>query len=208
VHPWAPGDGYLYDLEAQLVDPASGLADSYQQSVGVRTVEVRGTEFLINGKPFHLTGFSMHEDHPTLGKAHHGAFWVQDFALLDWIGANSFRTLHYPYSEDVLDYADRHCIVVIDETAAVGLNMGLGGGIFDAQGLPAYSDDTVNKRTPRAHAQATRELVARTRTTPASRSGRSPTSPSRRPPSRRSTSIRCSMSSARRTQRGRRGSSM
>ena len=45
---------------------------------------------------------------------------VHDFALMEWIGANSFRTSHYPYAEEVLDYADRHGIVVIDETAAVG----------------------------------------------------------------------------------------
>jgi beta-glucuronidase len=66
VHPWAPGDGYLYDLEVQLVDPDGTLVDSYHQSLGVRTIEVRGTEFLINGEPFHFTGFGMHEDHPTL----------------------------------------------------------------------------------------------------------------------------------------------
>jgi beta-glucuronidase len=106
VHPWAPGDGYLYDLEVRLVDAAGALIDSYHQSVGVRTVEVRGTQFLINGEPFHFTGFGMHEDHPTLGKGHNDAFLVQDFGLLEWIGANSFRTSHYPYSEDVLDHTD------------------------------------------------------------------------------------------------------
>ena len=166
VHPWAPGDGYLYDLEVQLVDPDSGLVDSYHQSVGVRTVEVRGAEFLINGEPFRFTGFGMHEDHPTLGKGHNAAFLVQDFALLEWIGANSFRTSHYPYSEDVLDLADRHGIVVIDETAAVGLNMGLGGGIFGAQGYQTFSDDTINEQTRAVHAQAIRELVARDKNHP------------------------------------------
>ena len=70
-----------------------------------------------------------------IGKGHNDAFLVHDFELLNWIGANSFRTSHYPYSEDVLDYADRQGIVLIDETAAVGLNMGLGGGIFGAPGL-------------------------------------------------------------------------
>jgi beta-glucuronidase len=166
VHPWAPGDGYLYDLEVQLVDPSGTLVDSYHQSVGVRTVEVRGAEFLINGAPFRFTGFGMHEDHPTLGKGHNPAFLVQDFALLKWIGANSFRTSHYPYSEDVLDLADRHGIVVIDETAAVGLNMGLGGGIFGAQGYQTFSDDTINEQTRAVHAQAIRELVARDKNHP------------------------------------------
>jgi beta-glucuronidase len=166
VQPWAPGDGYLYDLEVQLVDPAGALVDSYHQSVGVRTVEVRGTEFLVNGEPFRFTGFGMHEDHPTLGKGHNDAFLVQDFALLSWIGANSFRTSHYPYSEDVLDLADSRGIVVIDETAAVGLNMGLGGGIFGAQGYQTFSDDTINDETQAVHAQAIRELVARDKNHP------------------------------------------
>lgn len=170
VHPWAPGDGYLYDLELQLVsgagDAAGVVVDSYHQSVGVRTVEVRGAQFLINGEPFHFTGFGMHEDHISLGKAHNDACLVQDFALLDWIGANSFRTSHYPYAEDVLDYADRNGIVVVDETAAVGLNMGLGGGIFGSQGYETFSADTINDVTREVHAQAIRELVARDKNHP------------------------------------------
>jgi beta-glucuronidase len=166
VHLWAPGHGYLYDLEARLVDAAGAVVDSYHQPVGIRTVEVRGTEFLINGDPFYFKGFGMHEDHATIGKAHSPAHLVQDFELLEWIGANSFRTSHYPYSEDVLDYADRHGIVVIDETAAVGLNMGLGGGIFGGQGYTTFSPETINDATREVHARAIRELVARDKNHP------------------------------------------
>jgi beta-glucuronidase len=166
VHRWAPGDGYLYDLEAQLVDEAGTVVDSYHQSVGVRTVTVSGTRFLINGEPFYFTGFGKHEDLAVIGKGHNDAFMIHDFELLTWIGANSFRTSHYPYSEDVLDYADRHGIVIIDETAAVGLNMGLGGGIFGSQGYTTYSPDTVNDTTRAVHAQAIRELIARDRNHP------------------------------------------
>jgi beta-glucuronidase len=166
VHLWAPGHGYLYDLEVQLVDDSAVVLDTYHQSVGIRTVEVRGTEFLINGDPFYFKGFGMHEDHSTIGKAHSPAHLVQDFELLDWIGANSFRTSHYPYSEDVLDYADRHGIVIIDETAAVGLNMGLGGGIFGGQGYTTFSPETINESTREVHAQAIRELIGRDKNHP------------------------------------------
>jgi beta-glucuronidase len=166
VHRWAPGDGYLYNLELQLVDQAGSIVDSYHQSVGVRTVAVEGTRFLVNGEPVYFTGFGMHEDHAVLGKAHNDAHMLHDFELLEWIGANSFRTSHYPYSEDVLDQADRRGILVIDETAAVGLNMGLGGGIFGAQGYTTFSPDTVNDRTREVHAQAIRELVARDKNHP------------------------------------------
>ncbi|HST63904.1 MAG TPA: beta-glucuronidase [Mycobacteriales bacterium] len=166
VRRWEPGAGYLYDLELQLVDRDGSTVDSYHQGVGIRTVAVDGIRFLINGEPFHFTGFGMHEDHAVLGKAHSDAHMLHDFALLEWIGANSFRTSHYPYSQDVLDYADRRGIVVIDETAAVGLNMGLGGGIFGTQGYTTFSPETINEETREVHAQAIRELVARDKNHP------------------------------------------
>jgi beta-glucuronidase len=165
VHKWAPGDGYLYDLEIQLVR-GDTVVDSYHQSVGVRTVKVDGIRFLINGEPFYFTGFGKHEDVPVIGKGHNDAYLVHDFELLKWIGANSFRTSHYPYSEDVLDYADREGIVLIDETAAVGLNMGLGGGIFGGQGYQTFSPETANDATREVHAQAIRELIARDKNHP------------------------------------------
>ena len=165
VHKWAPGDGYLYDLEIQLMRDDT-VVDSYHQSVGVRTVKVDGIRFLINGEPFYFTGFGKHEDVPVIGKGHNDAYLVHDFELLKWIGANSFRTSHYPYSEDVLDYADREGIVLIDETAAVGLNMGLGGGIFGTQGYQTFSPETANDATREVHAQAIRELIARDKNHP------------------------------------------
>ncbi|HKG51113.1 MAG TPA: beta-glucuronidase [Actinomycetales bacterium] len=165
VHPWAPGDGYLYDLEVSLVRDGRTV-DTYHQRVGVRTVSVSGTQFLINGEPFYFTGFGKHEDLTVIGKGHNDAFLVRDFELLRWVGANSFRTSHYPYSEDVLDYADRQGIVLIDETAAVGLNMGLGGGIFGGQGYTTFSPETINATTQQVHAQAIRELIARDKNHP------------------------------------------
>jgi beta-glucuronidase len=165
VQRWAPRRGYLYDLELQLLD-GDTVVDSYHQNVGVRTVRVDGSRFLINGEPFFFTGFGKHEDIPVIGKAHNDAYLLHDFELLKWIGANSFRTSHYPYAEDVIDYADGQGIVVIDETAAVGLNMGLGGGIFGAQGYQTFSPDTVNDATREVHAQAIRELIARDKNHP------------------------------------------
>src|SRR4051794_2289500 len=124
VRPWRPGEGYLYELRIELLE-GPGVVDSYTLPVGIRTVEVRGNRFLVNGEPFHFTGSGKHEDAAVRGKGHDDALMVHDFALLDWIGANSFRTSHYPYAEEVLDFADRHGIVVIDETAAVGQNLGM-----------------------------------------------------------------------------------
>ena len=165
VHPWRPGEGYLYDLEVSLHDE-DRLIDSYVLPVGVRTVEIRGQQFLINGEPFYFRGFGKHEDAAVRGKGHDDALMVHDFELMDWIGANSFRTAHYPYAEEVLDHADRHGVVVIDETAAVGLNLPLSGGMIGADKRPTYSDGTINAASREVHAQAIRELVARDKNHP------------------------------------------
>jgi beta-glucuronidase len=165
VHPWRPGEGYLYALTAEIRD-GDEVVDTYTLAVGVRTVEVSGTQFLINGEPFYFRGFGMHEDLAVRGKGHDDVMMVHDFALLDWIGANSFRTSHYPYAEEVLDHADRHGIVVIDETAAVGLNLALGVATGGGGRRATFSDRTVNDATRATHAQAIRELIARDKNHP------------------------------------------
>jgi beta-glucuronidase len=162
---WRPGAAYLYDLVIEVLD-GEEVVDSYTEPFGVRTVEVRGTQFLINGEPFYFTGFGKHEDTPVRGKGHDNAYLVHDFQLMQWVGANSFRTSHYPYAEEVMEFADRHGIVVIDETAAVGINLAVEGGIAGRPHRPTFSDQTFNDDTRAAHAQAIRELVNRDKNHP------------------------------------------
>lgn len=162
---WQPGAGYLYELVVEaLVEDA--VVDSYPLAVGIRTVAVEGNRFLINGEPFYFTGFGKHEDTAVRGKGHDDAYLVHDFELMKWIGANSFRTSHYPYAEEVLEYADRQGIVVIDETAAVGLNYSVIGGFLGGPVVPTFGPDSVNDETQAAHAQAIRELIARDKNHP------------------------------------------
>ena len=165
---WAPGDGYLYDLQVDVVD-GDELVDRYHQPVGIRTVQVDGTRFLINGEPFHFKGFGMHEDLNVRGRGHDDVAMVHDFELLAWVGANSFRTSHYPYAEEVLDLADRLGIVVIDETAAVGLNLGVSGGIFGDVPRTTFTEETVGSATQAVHRQAIEELIARDKNHPSRR---------------------------------------
>jgi beta-glucuronidase len=162
---WGPGRGYLYDLEVELVD-GDVLIDRYTLPLGIRTVRVEGTRFLINGEPFNFRGFGKHEDLNVHGRGHDDAAMLHDFALLAWIGANSFRTSHYPYAEEVLEQADRQGIVVIDETAAVGLNLGVGGGMFLGGPRTTYSDETISAATQLVHRRAIEELIERDKNHP------------------------------------------
>jgi beta-glucuronidase len=117
---WSPGAPNLYELCVELWQEGQ-IVDAYTLSVGIRTVAVQGDQLLLNGQPVYLTGFGRHEDFPVAGRGFVPSVMVKDYALMKWIGANSFRTSHYPYSEQMLDLADRLGFLVIAETPAVGL---------------------------------------------------------------------------------------
>ncbi|XP_010594604.1 beta-glucuronidase isoform X2 [Loxodonta africana] len=114
---------YLYSLEVRLAaETAAGpVADFYTLPVGIRTVAVTASQFLINGKPFYFHGVNKHEDADIRGKGFDWPLLVKDFNLLRWLGANAFRTSHYPYAEEVMELCDRYGIVVIDESPGVGI---------------------------------------------------------------------------------------
>lgn len=115
--PW-PDTPYLYTAVVRYGK------DRYEQTFGIRTVQVKGTQFLINGKPFYFKGFGKHEDSAFHGRGLDLCLDVKDVNLIHWLHANSFRTSHYPYAEEMYDLCDREGIVIIDETPAVGINAG------------------------------------------------------------------------------------
>lgn len=163
AHLWAPGDGHLYELRVQLF-AAGALVDQYSQPVGIREVRIDGSRFLINGRPFYFTGAGKHEDALLRGRGHDDVTMVHDFALMDWLGANSFRTSHYPYAEEVLEYADRHGIVVIGESPAVGLNLVIAqSGVVGPRmrPTPTFSSQTISEATQERHLDAIRAMIAR-----------------------------------------------
>lgn len=117
---WDTNNPNLYDLNIEIVKD-NLILDSYSLKVGVRTIEVKGDHLLLNGKPVYLKGFGRHEDFPITGRGYVPAVIIKDYSLMEWIGTNSFRTSHYPYSEQMMDMADRLGFLVIDEIPAVGL---------------------------------------------------------------------------------------
>ena len=146
---WSPESPHLYDLTVEL-ERGDGAFDRYTLPIGIRTIRVEGDALLLNGKPIYLRGFGRHEDFPIFGRGLAPAVIVKDYAMMRWMNANSFRTAHYPYSEQMIDLADRLGFLVIDETPAVGL-------YFDEQGLD---------RRLQLCRQCVRELVARDKNHP------------------------------------------
>lgn len=118
---WMPGSPTLYDLNLSL-KRGSEVVDALSMPVGIRTITCEGSSLLLNGEPVFLRGFGRHEDADISGRGLNLPVMVKDFGLMRWCGANSFRTSHYPYATEQLEWADRHGVLVISELASVNLD--------------------------------------------------------------------------------------
>ncbi len=91
--------------------------DTVEDEIGFRTIETRGTEILLNGKPIFLRGVSIHEEAPFRSGR---AYSVEDArTLLGWakdLGCNFVRLAHYPHNELMTREADRMGLLVWSET--------------------------------------------------------------------------------------------
>lgn len=107
---WSPEHPKLYKVQIHAG------ADALEDDMGFRTIEVRGTEILLNGKPIFLHGVSIHAEAPyRTGRA-----WSEKDAetLLGWaheLGANYVRLAHYPHDQRMTRLADRMGILVWSE---------------------------------------------------------------------------------------------
>jgi len=155
---WKPLKPYLYQLKVCFNE------DVYLLPYGIRTVRVDGGKFLINEEPFYFKGYGKHEDTYPAGRGLNEPMNVKDISLMKWQGANSFRTSHYPYSEEMMRLCDQEGIVVIDETPAVGLHLGFGGGANFKNGKKINTFDSPDDggiRTFDHHYEIVKELIAR-----------------------------------------------
>lgn len=154
---WDVSSPYLYKVKITYKD------DIYYLDYGIRTVEIKGNQFLLNGKPFYFKGFGKHEDSILNGRGFNEVISHKDFALMKEMGANSFRTAHYPYAEETMRLADKLGFLVIDETTAVGLNGKFGGGAnFKSDDVNIYDGNLgMASKVYNHHKDVVKNLIAR-----------------------------------------------
>lgn len=166
AHLWQVRNAYLYCLRIRIMD-GEELIDEYEQEIGIRTVKVEGTDILINGEPVYLKGFGKHEDSDIVGRGFSIGIMKRDFELMKWIGANSFRTSHYPYSEEIYQMADREGFLVIDEVPAVGMFQSLMNFMEASTGKQtAFFEKETTPVLLKAHLRAIEEMIARDKNHP------------------------------------------
>lgn len=159
---WEVLDAYLYTAHIEIYKDGQ-LSDCYDEEFGIRSVRVADGQFLINEKPFYFKGFGKHEDTYINGRGLNEAANLMDLNLLKEIGANSFRTSHYPYSEEMMRLADRMGVVVVDEVPAVGLFQNFNSSLDLS---PKDNGTWGIMKTHEAHELVIRELVKRDKNHP------------------------------------------
>jgi beta-glucuronidase len=107
---WSPEHPRLYRVTLDAV------TDRISESIGFRTIEVRGTDILLNGMPVFLRGISLHEENPLRGAR---AYSEKDARLLlGWakeLSCNFVRLAHYPHNEHMARVADELGLMLWEE---------------------------------------------------------------------------------------------
>ena len=86
-----------------------------RESIGFKTVEIRGDVFLLNGKKLKLHGVNHHDTHPKNGYCLTPAEIERDVLLCKQYNIDTVRTSHYPPDPLFLELADLHGLYIIDE---------------------------------------------------------------------------------------------
>ncbi|MCU4162684.1 glycoside hydrolase family 2 protein [Carboxylicivirga caseinilyticus] len=107
---WSPENPKLYTINLKYGN------HTLNDKIGFRTIEVKGSDILLNNKSVYLRGISIHEENPLGGRR---AYCKEDAELLlGWakeLGCNFVRLAHYPHNEHMLRMADEMGILVWEE---------------------------------------------------------------------------------------------
>lgn len=104
----------LYVSNISLSDKGE-ILNTYSDRFGIRKVEFRGKQFLLNGKPMRLAGYNWVADDRTSGNTLPAWRYKEDIDRMKQAGANMARLSHRPLPEDVMDYLDEVGFLTVSE---------------------------------------------------------------------------------------------
>lgn len=116
VQLWDIENPYLYSVRVDVFKDGA-LCDSDFVKTGFRTFEATADNGLfLNGRPVKIYGVCMHQDCGLTGKAVADNVNRYKISLLKEMGANGYRTSHYPQNEAIMDELDARGFIVMAET--------------------------------------------------------------------------------------------
>ncbi len=115
ITPWSAESPKLYEVEFELLDPQGKPVEVSSQRIGFRSVQVKGNQLLVNGKPVIFYGVNRHDFNKESGRVLTRELLRQDLLELKRWNFNAVRTSHYPNDPIFLDLCDELGFYVIDE---------------------------------------------------------------------------------------------
>ncbi len=162
VNQWSAEDPYLYHLLLSLYDDDGNLIESTSQKIGFRTVELKNSQLLVNGKAVLVKGVNLHEHNHITGHYVDKETMVKDIEVMKAHNINAVRTSHYPHSPMWISLCDQYGLYLVDEanieTHAMGAEW---QGWFNKSIHPAYLPEWYD-----AHMDRIQRLVERDKNHP------------------------------------------
>jgi thiol-disulfide isomerase/thioredoxin len=112
---WSIDQPNVYRMNVELLGEADAALDFHADTFGLRKIVISERHLQINGERVRLTGIARHEDSPAEGLAESQATMRRDYDELKLLNTTLSRPVHYPQNPYILDYADRHGILLIPE---------------------------------------------------------------------------------------------
>ena len=115
VKAWSAEIPYLYRLQVTLYDAQGKVKEVVSRFVGFRTIEIKGSDILVNGKRVFFKGVNRHETDPQTGQVVSRESMEKDLMLMKSLNFNAVRTSHYPNDPYFYELCDKYGLYVMDE---------------------------------------------------------------------------------------------
>ncbi len=112
---WGIDHPNVYRMTVEIADEDGKVLDEQSDTFGLREIEIRERHLLVNGERVRLTGMTRHEESLSEGLAETPGTMRYDYDDMKSLQVTLTRPVHYPQNPFILDYADRHGILLIPE---------------------------------------------------------------------------------------------
>ena len=123
---WTAETPNLYHLAVEALDRKGNVLEKAELDFGFRTVQIRGKQLLVNGKPILIKGADRHEMSAAGGYVVSVEEMIRDIRIMKQLNINAVRTSHYPNDPRWLSLCDRYGLYVVDEANIESHGMGYG----------------------------------------------------------------------------------
>ena len=115
VKTWNAEKPNLYSLLFLLKDKKGTITEAISSKIGFRKIEIKNSQFLVNGQPILIKGANLHDHDETTGHVISEAVTLKDMEVMKQNNLNAIRCSHYPKNPFFYRMADKYGFYVVDE---------------------------------------------------------------------------------------------